>query len=285
MSLSGIFLLSVGGDCVEEKVQFLRVKDVPNLELYRSVDAARSISRHIHWVFSLSVGEAGVGIHETKQGRQYITPGSILIVNVGEAHSSSVPDGYTYSSRSIRIDPVQLSALLQQITDRRQDNTIRLRQPVVYDQALARQISGLHRILGEDGARLEKECLLLDILAQLYARYACEGLKKVADGDEGTPVARVCEYLQDCFHENVSLAQLADLAGLSAFHLARVFTKEIGVPPHSYQLQIRLKKATDLLAAGKPLVEVALATGFCDQSHFQKAFKRKFGITPGQYEW
>lgn len=270
---------------MEERVQFLRVKDVPNLELYRSIDATRSISRHIHWVFSLSVGEAGIGIHETKQGKQYITPGSILVVNVGDAHSSSVPNGYTYSSRSIRIDPVQFSMLLQQITGWRQDETIHLRQPVVYDQVLARQISSLHSILGDAGSKLEKECLLLDILAKLYARYACEGLKKVAEGDEGTPVARVCEYLQDCFYENVSLEQLATLAGLSAFHFSRVFTKETGVPPHTYQLQVRLKKATDLLAAGKPLVEVALATGFCDQSHFQKAFKKKFGITPGQYGW
>ncbi|WP_169716934.1 helix-turn-helix domain-containing protein [Sporomusa acidovorans] len=46
-----------------------------------------------------------------------------------------------------------------------------------------------------------------------------------------------------------------------------------------------LKKATNLLASGKSLVESALATGFSDQSHFQKAFKKKFGISPGQYKW
>ena len=79
--------------------------------------------------------------------------------------------------------------------------------------------------------------------------------------------------------------KLAEIAGLSPFHLSRIFAKEVGVPPHSYQLQIRLKKATDLLALGRPIVEVALETGFCDQSHFQKAFKKKFSITPGEYEW
>lgn len=245
---------------------------------------ARAVSRHIHRVFSLSVAEAGVGIHETRQGKQYLTPGCILVVNVDETHSSSVPAGYTYSSRSLRIDPVLLSTLLQQITGRRQE-TIQLQQPVIYHQALASQIRSLHSSLGEAGSRLEKEGLLLDTLAKLYACYAREGLKSAAPGKEDTSVSRVCEYLQDCFQENVSLAQLAAIAGLSPFHLARVFTKETGVPPHTYQLQVRLKKATDLLAAGKPLVEVALATGFCDQSHFQKAFKRKFGLTPGKYEW
>jgi len=269
---------------VNENIQFLRAKDVPDLELYRSAAVTRAVSRHIHRVFSLSVGEAGVGIHETKQGRQYITPGSILIVNVDETHSSSVPVGYTYSSNSIRIDPVLLSTLLLQITGR-QHETVHLLQPVIYNQELAQQIRSLHRMLGEAGSRLDKECLLLDILAKLYGRYAREGLKPAATGNEDTSVSRVCEYLQDCFNENVSLEQLTAVAGLSAFHLSRVFTKVTGVPPHTYQLQVRLKKATDLLAAGKPLVEVALLTGFCDQSHFQKAFKRKFGITPGQYEW
>ncbi|MDF2874928.1 MAG: rhaS 3 [Sporomusa sp.] len=269
---------------MNEKIQFLRAKDVPGLELYRSASVTRAVSRHIHRVFSLSVGEGGVGIHETRQGKQYITPGSILVVNVDETHSSSVPGGYTYSSSSIRIDPILLSTLLLQITGR-QHEAIHLQQPVIYNQELAQQIRILHRLLGEAGSRLEKEWLLLDTLAKLYARYACEGLKPAAHGNESTPVSRVCEYLQDCFNKNISLEQLAVVAGLSAFHLSRVFTKEIGVPPHTYQLQIRLKKATDLLAAGKPLVEVALATGFCDQSHFQKAFKRKFGITPGQYQW
>jgi transcriptional regulator GlxA family with amidase domain len=62
-----------------------------------------------------------------------------------------------------------------------------------------------------------------------------------------------------------------------------VFAKEVGVTPHIYQIQVRLQKATELLATGCSIAEVALATGFCDQSHLQKLFKKKFGITPGQY--
>ncbi|SMD13071.1 AraC family transcriptional regulator [Sporomusa malonica] len=269
---------------MKEKIQFFRIKDIPDLELYRTSSVARSVPRHIHCVFSLSVGEAGVGLHETKLGKYYITPGSIVVVNADTTHSSSVPSGYTYSSRSIRIDTVLLGSLMQEISGQKHD-ILALKQPVIYNQMLAQQILGLHTLLAGSASRLEKECLLLDTLAKLYTHYSCEGIKPVTMGDERTPVSRVCEYLQDCFNENVSLDQLASIAGLSAFHLAHVFTKEIGVPPHTYQLQVRLKKATDLLAYGKPLVEAALETGFCDQSHFQKAFKKKFGISPGQYKW
>jgi AraC-like DNA-binding protein len=234
-------------------------------------------------VFSLSVGEAGIGIHETKLEKYCITPGSIVVVNADTTHSSSVPSGSTYSSRSIRIDTVLLGSLIQEISGQRHDR-LALKQPVIYNQTLAQQILGLHNLLADSTSRLEKESLLLDTLAKLYTHYSCEGIKPVVIGDESTPVSRVCEYLQDCFNENVSLGQLASIAGLSAFHLAHVFTKEIGVPPHTYQLQVRLKKATDLIAYGKPLAEAALETGFCDQSHFQKAFKKKFGISPGKYK-
>lgn len=51
-----------------------------------------------------------------------------------------------------------------------------------------------------------------------------------------------------------------------------------------YQVQLRLNKALELLRSGKPVNEVALETGFFDQSHFTRAFKKKFGTTPGQYE-
>lgn len=267
-----------------EVIKFSRVKDLPELETYQVVDTARSVSRHIHWVFSLSVCQSGVGIHETKQGKHVVMPGNIFVINCDETHSTCVPIGCTYSSCSIRIDPLFLSTLITQISGQ-QLKSLHFEEPAVSNWALSQQILSLHKALEDHTSILEKQCLLLDTLAKLYACYSSERVKLPIMGDERTPISRVCEYLQDCFNENVSLSQLTAIAGISEFHLSRVFTKAIGVPPHTYQLQVRLKKATDLIASGKTLVEAALATGFCDQSHFQKAFKKKFGITPGQYKW
>lgn len=268
----------------QKTVRFLRVQDLPKLELYRTTDAASFVPRHVHSVFSLSVAEAGVRIHETKQGKHYVTPGSVVIVNLGESHCSSVPDGCTSSTQSIRLDPVMLTRLVRQVTGYELDN-VSLKQPVIYDQDLAQQILHVCNMLSGSASTLEKECSLLNIFAKLYDRHSLKEIKPALIGNEYTPISRVREYLQDCFAENVSLDKLAEIAGFSPFHLARIFAKQTGVPPHTYQLQIRLTKATELLASGKPIADVALATGFCDQSHFQKAFKKKFGITPGRYEW
>ncbi|HWR39542.1 MAG TPA: AraC family transcriptional regulator [Patescibacteria group bacterium] len=268
---------------MKEKIQFSRLKELPDLELYRGTSVARQVSRHVHWVFSLGVCEAGVGEHETKAGKYYVTPGSIVVVNVDETHSGGAAAGCVYSSRAIRIEPAFLRALLTQIGGQEQE-CLPLLEPVINNPDLARRVFHLHRQLADSSSRLEKETTLLGILAELYAGYSRQGLALASLGDERAPVSRVCEYLQTCFSENVSLECLAGVAGLSPFHLSRVFTKEIGVPPHTYQLQVRLKKAADLIAAGKPLAETAQETGFCDQSHFHKSFKRKFGISPGQYK-
>lgn len=266
-----------------KSVRFSRVADLPHLELYRTTDATPIVPRHVHWVFSLSAQEAGIRIHETRQGKHYVTPGSILVVNLDEAHSCRAPDGYKSSTRALRIDPVLLSALIRQVSGRNHD-TVLFRQPVIDDPDLFRRILNLSTTLGVSASRLEKESLLLDVFAILCGRHSRDGITPVAPGDERTPVTRACEFLQDCYNENVSLHQLGSISGLSAFHLARVFAKQVGVPPHTYQAHLRLKKATDLLASGRPIADIAAETGFCDQSHFHRAFKKKFGITPGQYE-
>lgn len=262
-------------------IEFFRVKNLPDIELYRGVNV-NPVSRHIHCMFSLSVWENGVGTHITKQGKHHITPGGIVIVNIGDAHSTDIPGGYNYTSSSLRIEPELLEALIQQVTGKN-NQVLHFSQPVIYNQIISSQILKLNQIIRESGSSLETECLLFDIFAQLF-EYAGETIKYTYPGKEHKSIARVCEYLQECFDESVSLNYLAEIAGLSPFHLSRVFAKEVGVPPHAYQLQVRLKKATDLLASGKPLADVAYETGFCDQSHFQKSFKKKFRITPGHYK-
>jgi AraC-like DNA-binding protein len=96
-------------------------------------------------------------------------------------------------------------------------------------------------------------------------------------------VARTREALHERFAEEVPLEQLAELAGMSKCHLVHLFHKEVGLPPHAYQIQLRVARARVLVAAGVPLAEVATMTGFADQSHLTRLFKRVVGMPPGQY--
>jgi AraC-like DNA-binding protein len=93
----------------------------------------------------------------------------------------------------------------------------------------------------------------------------------------------VREYLEGHYAEEVPLAQLARLAGLSPHHLNRVFRRMHGIPPHAFQTQLRLTRARDLLRQDWAPAVVAAETGFVDQSHFTRRFKAVMGLTPGAY--
>jgi AraC-like DNA-binding protein len=82
----------------------------------------------------------------------------------------------------------------------------------------------------------------------------------------------------------VSLAELAAQSGISRFQLLRSFTREVGITPHAYLVQRRVRHARQLLADGQPPVQAALEAGFADQSHMTRAFARQLGITPSRYQ-
>ena len=85
----------------------------------------------------------------------------------------------------------------------------------------------------------------------------------------------------------VSLADMAGEAGLSAFHFLRVFSAALGVTPHQYLVRTRLRRAAKLLANVEndemPVTEVALQSGFADLSNFVRTFRRAAGVPPGKF--
>jgi AraC-like DNA-binding protein len=81
----------------------------------------------------------------------------------------------------------------------------------------------------------------------------------------------------------VTLARLADVAGLDAFSLLRGFARAYGLPPHAWLIQERVRRAQALLRKGIALADAAVDVGFADQSHLNRHFKRVLGITPGSY--
>jgi AraC family transcriptional regulator len=94
---------------------------------------------------------------------------------------------------------------------------------------------------------------------------------------------RVLELVDERLERGVSVDELAREAGLSPAHFARAFKESVGRPPHQHILARRLERARQLLDAPRAqLSDVALRTGFSDQAHFTRHFKRAFGVTPGE---
>jgi AraC family transcriptional regulator len=96
-------------------------------------------------------------------------------------------------------------------------------------------------------------------------------------------VTRVREYLATYAQRNDSLAQIADAANCSAFHLARLFMRETGQTIHRYRTQLRMLKALACLQQGQgDIAALALELGYANHSHFSAVFGSWFGIAPSQ---
>jgi AraC family transcriptional regulator len=92
---------------------------------------------------------------------------------------------------------------------------------------------------------------------------------------------RIVEHIEAHLDEDLSLARLSRVAGVSASHLKVLFKRTTGLPVHAYVIQRRVERARALLAAGElPAAEVALAAGFAHQSHMARCMRRVLGVTP-----
>jgi AraC family transcriptional regulator len=92
---------------------------------------------------------------------------------------------------------------------------------------------------------------------------------------------RVTAYIEDHLDQDLSLARLAEVAGVSASHLKILFRRSLGLPVHAYIVQRRVERAKALLLRGElPVRQVALEAGFAHRSHLARWMRRLLGVTP-----
>ncbi len=97
-------------------------------------------------------------------------------------------------------------------------------------------------------------------------------------------VRRVLDYIEAHLGQDLTLAELAEVACLSPSHFSRSFKQAMGTGPQRYTVQRRVERAKALLLhTGDSLAGIAAAVGFADQSHLTAAFRRETGITPGRF--
>ncbi len=95
---------------------------------------------------------------------------------------------------------------------------------------------------------------------------------------------RVTHYLDNYFHEDISLEKLASLANLSIYHFSRLFKKITGESPHKYLTRCRIEAAKDLLSnTKKSVTRIGFEIGYNNSASFTEAFKRIEGVTPTVY--
>lgn len=255
------------------------------LESYRYVPGpAEELPKHSHDEYQLGVSLNFPGEYTYRGARFPVPAGSLNVIHPGEMHSARDTEyRHVYADfRKIYVAPARLQAMSCELTGRKASLPF-FPEPVIFDAELVSLFLDFHLTTVETHPLLERETLIMALLARLIVRHADERHRLTPFKGERDAVRRAREYLRDNYAENVSLGRLAQLAELSRFHFLRAFRREVGLPPHKYQTQVRVERAKLLIAGGAPIQEVAQAVGFVDQSHLNRHFRRLSQVTPGRY--
>ncbi len=267
----------------EEKAKFWRLPELGHLELLRAHFRRHTFARHFHDGYAIGVIEGGALGFEYLGENLVAVPGNVNLAVPGETHNGFAVSDQGWRYRMFYLPPEILERAATEVADKPVKPPF-FRMGVIDDPHLAAKIRSLHMALECPGTSLlEAESRLVEVLAYMVLRHAEDKLSIGFKNTGHSSVGRAVDYLQAHYRENPSLDRLSRVAGLSRFHFLRVFRKHISLPPHAYLTQIRIRRAQKLLREGRPIADVALDTGFTDQSHLNRHFKRLVGVTPGAY--
>jgi len=252
-----------------------------NLRLLQAHYVQHAYPRHSHDYYVICLIDSGRQSfwHE---GRQHFTPpGGVILINPGAVHTGEAAAAGGFSMRSIYPTVAQMQAAVYGLAGRVQNLPVFTRVRVD-DPWVQASVSALYASLCQEASLMEREARLTWTLAQLFERYGDTRARLVL-GNERQAVLKAQRYIDEHFSQGVSLAELAAHVSLSPYHLLRAFRAELGLPPHAYLDNVRIRHAERLIAAGRPLAEVSAETGFSSQSHLTHRFRKIIGVTPGQY--
>ncbi|MEI9991855.1 MAG: AraC family transcriptional regulator [Rhizomicrobium sp.] len=221
-------------------------------------------------------------------GAQQTTGGSLGQVMLLPAHHAI--EGWSDFPENFRHVVVLIeTAMLDEMID---DEKPRGRVALCYrhdlgDGAIAGRLHELQAELDHPG-----------LMGRLYVEsLCCEIAVRTARAQAGAPPAAVArggltpkrlrlvkDYIEANLVNEITLSDLAGIAGVSYAHFCRAFHASMGMASHQYILRRRIELAKDLLATSKlPIAEIAPTVGFGDQSHLTKHFRRIVGTTPRQF--
>ena len=238
--------------------------------------------RHSHDYYVICIIDDGRQSFTHEHRKHFTPPGGVILINPGVVHTgeAAAPDGFTM--RCLYPTVAQMVAAAAGLGGRHPGLPL-FTQVRVNDYWAYASLSALHTAMAQDASVLERESRLSWTLARLIVRYGDEGAPPQAPSGEHQPVQKARRYIDEHLTEGVSLTELAAHVSLSPYHLLRAFHAEIGLPPHAYLDNARVRHAEHLIAAGMPLAEVSAEAGFSSQSHLTRRFRQIIGVTPGQY--
>jgi AraC-like DNA-binding protein len=256
---------------------------VDGVDLLRARFVTHRYGRHAHETYTFGVIESGIEEFEYGGTVQRAGAGAVALLDPEVVHTgqAGAPAGWSYRVLYPAVSVV--TEVAAQLGGQR--GTPTFPHTVVYDERSFELLRRAH-LAAEHGNQLASSSLLTAALARLLTAHARQGAALQPDPVRRSP--GTTRELRDLLSERLAdpprLSELAALTGMSEFAVLRAFRAETGLPPHAYLNQLRVRRARSLLDRGVPPADVAMTTGFADQAHLTRHFKRVVGVPPGAYQ-
>jgi AraC family transcriptional regulator len=257
-----------------------------HLELYQQPKF--EIAEHQHTMHVIAQGLSGGSVGERwldgKCRRETRSHADIAIIPAGISHRCNWDSSAQYLV--VAIEPFLLRSVGQ--------DWVNLDRIELIPHFMTQQdafIQGIFATLraevetGGMGSDLLVDSLKTAIAIHLLRRYCTTRpkLSQYSDGLSQAKLTLVTDYINDHLHQDLKLVELSAIVQISSYHFLRLFKQRVGITPHQYVLQCRIEKAKHLLQHSTlSIAEIAAQTGFSDQSHLTRCFKRIVGMTPKQ---
>ena len=249
----------------------------PGIERIEAHFYGEAFEPHRHDTYAIGVTLRGVQTFRYRGETRASRPGEIIVLHPDEIHDggAGTEEGLRY--RMLYLEP----SLLRRCLDGEYSALPFVDQPIIADDAFRDALFAALGALDDDLDELLVDDLVMRI-AERLSRYGKRPLKPL-----GTSARRSALLARDYLNANADRAvrseELEKIAGLDRFALSRHFRAAFATSPHRFHLMRRLQQARSMIGAGGELADIAIATGFADQSHLSRHFKKAFGVTPGRW--
>ncbi len=261
----------------------LIIKQIPgisSLRLVTGVDILNDFPKHVHNDCIAGIITAGKRNMTITGSYHSLSAGDIFIINSGEPHSLQSSEGEPHSYRVLIIPDYILKEVAADIYG--SSFNIVFTNCIKNDQDSFLRLNELLNILDDPDSLFESESVLFSFLEFLVRYHSVRGFP-AEENKRNNSVKLAAEYINENFRDHITLDDLSGVTGVSPFHLNRTFTEETGISPHAYQIQRRIEFSKRLLLEGFSISYVSAESGFTDQSHYTRFFKKITGTTPGRF--
>jgi len=253
---------------------------MPGVEALHATFVDYRYALHTHEAHAIALVDRGAAAFDLEGRRYEASQGSVFVIPAGWAHTGQSASRAGYSYRVLYVDP---SAVIDDLELETRPSPKPPSTVVHHRSRLARTLSAFHDRLAEGETDLETDELDLVALAGVVAGLLVGTTMPTPRRIDHAAVRHAVAYLHEHWNRQVTLRQIADHTSLSPYRLARIFQREVGLPPSTYQRQLRVDHAKGDLRRGLSVAEVALRCGFYDQAHLTRHFHRMTGVTPLVY--